>query len=62
MVFADAWAGVHRTDQHELGREGDRPARPPERDDPVLERLAHHLEHRVAELRQLVEEQDPAVG
>ena len=42
--------------RHELGREADRAPRLPERDDPVLERLAHHLVHLVAELRQLVKE------
>jgi hypothetical protein len=52
----DEWRAQGALIQHELGREGDRPGRPDERDDPILERLAHHLEGRAAELRPLVEE------
>ena len=62
MVFANARAGVHRPDQHELGREADRPLGPPDRDDPVLQRLAQHFERLVPELRDLVQEQHAAVG
>jgi len=57
-----AGAGVGRGDQGEAGREADRGHGPRDRDLALLERLAERLAGGPGELRQLVQEQDPAVG
>ncbi len=54
-------ARIHRRDQHKVRRIRDRSLRARDRDDPVLERLPHHLEHLLTELRQLVQKQDAPV-
>jgi hypothetical protein len=57
MAVITARARVHRGREQELGRHRDRALRAADRDEAVLERLAHGLERIAAELRQLVEEQ-----
>ncbi len=53
---------IHRADQHEAGREDGRARRARDRDAPLFERLAQHLEHVPAELRHLVEEEHAVMG
>src|SRR5262249_9119762 len=57
-----AWTGVGRGDQREPRRERDRAAGPGDDDRTVLERLAEGLDGVAAELRELIQEQHPAVG
>ena len=56
------WAWVHRADELEVGREGQRALRPADGDGFVFHRLAHHLQHAHAKLGQLVQEEHAAVG
>jgi len=56
-----AGAGVHRADEHHLGRERHRALRPADHHRAVLQRLAQHFQAILAELGQLVEEQHAAV-
>ena len=62
IAEVSARAGVHRRDEHELGRERDRAGRARNRNPAVFQRLAHHFESRAFELRQLVEKEDAVVG
>jgi hypothetical protein len=55
-----AW--VHGRGQHELGGEGDGASCPRDRHDAVFQRLTKHLQHAHAELGQLVEKENAAVG
>ena len=56
QLTARAW--IHRGHQHEIRREGQRPLGPADRDHLVLDGLAKDLQDCVAELGQLVQEQD----
>ena len=62
VAVVAARAGVHRAHQHETGREGDAALGAADGDDLILQRLAQHFQQRVAELRQLIEEEDAAVA
>jgi hypothetical protein len=48
--------------EHEIGRKGERARSAGDRDDLVLQGLAEDLQHARAELGQLVEKEDAAVG
>ena len=63
MLVAEepAGAGVHRSDEHEPGREDGGSRGTSDRDAAFLERLAQHLEHAPIELRHLVEEEHAVV-
>jgi hypothetical protein len=52
-----AGAGIHRGDEHEVRRVGDGRLRTRDRHDSVLDRLAQHFQHLLAELRQLVQKE-----
>jgi len=56
-----ARAGVHRADEHEVRRVGHRRLRAGDRHHTILDRLSEHLEHLLAELRKLVQEQHAAM-
>ena len=52
---------ILRADQHEIRREGQAALRAADGDDPVLQRLAQHLQAMLPELRHLVQEEHAAV-
>ena len=62
MPVPAALAGVHRANEHEAAGESDGPGRAGDGDLPVLQRLAHDLQHVGAEFRQLIEEEHAVVG
>ena len=57
-----AGARIGRRDQHEPGREHQRPLSAYDRHPPVLEWLPEGLQRRTVELRELIEEQDAVIG
>src|SRR4029077_19038900 len=59
-VAAGTW--IRGGDEHEAARERDRPGRPRDRHLAVLERGPQRLERVAAELAQLIEEEDAAMG
>ncbi len=62
IAVVAARAGVHRRRQHEARRIAQAHRRPRDGHHPVLHRLAQHLEHVLAKLGQLIEEQHAAVS
>jgi hypothetical protein len=60
QVTAGTW--IHSRGEHDAGGVGQTHGRPAESDDPIFQRLAQNLKHVSPEFRQLVEEQDTAVG
>ena len=56
-----AWAGVHRRDQREVGRKGERATGAADRHDPIFQRLPQHIQGLLAELRQFIQKQHAAM-
>ena len=62
MAIPAAFAGVHRADQHEAAGEADAGRHAGDRDRPILQGLAQHLQRVHAKLRQLIQKEHPVVG
>ena len=62
VAVVAAGTGVHRAEQHESGGKGRRPLGAADGDDFVFHGLAQNFEGALAELGELVEEEDAAVG
>ena len=62
MTVVATRARVHRSHEHERSRIFRRVFRPRNRNNPVLQRLAHHLQDISRKFRQFVKKEDPIVG
>ena len=60
MAVVTARARIHRSHQHERSRIFGRIFRPTDTYYPVLQRLAHHLQDRAIEFRQLIQAEELA--
>src|SRR4029453_7956145 len=56
-----AWAGIHRGDQHELRGDSDAARSPRDGDFSIFDWLAHYLQCRSLEFRQLIEKENTVV-
>lgn len=62
IAFESAWAGVHRTDEHASGGEGEGGLNPGDGDDGIFEGLAQGFEDIASEFGHFVEKEDAVVS
>src|SRR5258708_113119 len=62
VIIVATGAGIHRRQQHKVSGKIDRRPRTTDGNLSVFHWLPHHLQHRSAEFRQLIQEQDAVVS